>query len=88
MLVLQGAVQETYLCLTQEESSMGGALRVSAKPLAHAIQKARGLDVCKVPVTIPPEVNEMCWPNYTSHNNILPILILFALHDDIHHLIS
>lgn len=90
MLVLQGAVQEAHLHLTQEENSTGRALREAAKPLAHLVQKAGALGVCKAPVRIPPEISQVCWPNNTSHSNSLPILTWHCLHFMviIQHLIS
>lgn len=69
-----GSRAKTFLHLTQEESRTGRALRVAAEPLAHMIQRAGAQDVCKAPVMIPPEVNQMYWPSYISQNNILPIL--------------
>lgn len=75
IFVLQEVVRETYFCLTQEQSSTGRAQRVAGQSLAQVIRKTGALHVCKEPVTILAEVNQMCWPNYIAHNNILPILI-------------
>ena len=75
IFVLQEVVQETYFCLTQEQSSTGRALRVAGKSLAQVMCKTGALNVRKEPITILAEENQTCWPNYTAHNNILPILI-------------